>query len=47
MGAIGKVVKADVLLHAVKVAAAALGLAAAFKGLHAAVGDRKRPTKNH
>jgi hypothetical protein len=37
MGVIGKVVKADVALHALKVAAAAIGLYAAGKGLAAAL----------
>lgn len=44
MSLIGKAVKADVLIHVVKVAAAAVGLAAAAKALHAALGAGKRQT---
>lgn len=41
-----KAVKADVLLHLVKVGAAAVGLAVAAKGLRAAIAARRaKPAK--
>lgn len=42
MGALSKVIKADVALHAAKAVGAAVALVVAVKGLRAALGKRRR-----